>query len=151
MTFVSCAFPFALSRRVNLHLYHRWVGIIIAVLLLHPSFSLSVESRRLSLCCPSLAACVIGDILPRARGWPLADLALDRPTPRGCIGRRELRFMLTRIGRNHLSAESAARVGREDRTQFADFVGRGSLSNLRRFETHLRAFGRSNRTQLGVS
>jgi hypothetical protein len=49
----------------------------------------------------------------------------------GCIGRGEFDTAVRRIGHFHLSAESAARVGREDRMQFADFVGRGGLSNLR--------------------
>ena len=66
----------------------------------------------------------------------------------GC-SRRSLRgwFFLTldtavrRIGHPHLSAESAARVGREDRMQFANFVVRRGLSNFRELALWFVAFG----------
>ena len=47
----------------------------------------------------------------------------------GCIDRGYLDTAVRRIGHLHLRAEAAARVGRGDRMQFADFVGRRGLSN----------------------
>ena len=42
----------------------------------------------------------------------------------GCIVRGEFGTTRTRIGHLHLRAETPTRVGRQDRMQFADFVGR---------------------------
>ena len=71
----------------------------------------------------------LGHHPPRAkmlplRTWPSAVLRAV-----GCIDRGALDAAVRRIGHLDLRAEPAARVGREDRTQFADFVRCRGWSN----------------------